>query len=148
MNRHVLICPNGRAFSKTYSKSKIDSIIVQKLDMKLVFDIIEWHEVNFETSQYMSQARIFTKSCRRCSWKNISFRSSLRYHTLIFNLMNSRNMYLYNAYFYTYILFQMLIWEYVWHSLRGINFMKISFCALKSLCFRKKCYFSLYAVKI
>ena len=27
------------------------------------------------------------------------------YHTLIFDLMSSRNMYLYNAYIYTYILF-------------------------------------------
>ena len=31
--------------------------------------------------------------------------SPLRYHTLIFYLMSSRNMYLYNAYVYTYILF-------------------------------------------
>ena len=32
--------------------------------------------------------------------------SPLSYHTLIFDLMSSRNMYLYNAYIYTYILFQ------------------------------------------
>ena len=31
--------------------------------------------------------------------------SPLSYHTLIFYLMSSRNMYLYNAYIYTYILF-------------------------------------------
>ena len=31
--------------------------------------------------------------------------SPLSYHTLIFDLMSSRNMYLYNAYIYTYILF-------------------------------------------
>ena len=30
--------------------------------------------------------------------------SPLSYHTLIFDLMSSRNMYLYNAYIYTYIL--------------------------------------------
>ena len=30
--------------------------------------------------------------------------SPLNYHTLIFDLMSSRNMYLYNAYIYTYIL--------------------------------------------
>ena len=30
--------------------------------------------------------------------------SPLIYHTLIFDLMSSRNMYLYNAYIYTYIL--------------------------------------------
>ena len=32
--------------------------------------------------------------------------SPLSYHTLIFDLMSSRNMYLYNAYIYTYILLQ------------------------------------------
>ena len=31
--------------------------------------------------------------------------SPLSYHTLNFDLMSSRNMYLYNAYIYTYILF-------------------------------------------
>ena len=31
--------------------------------------------------------------------------SSLNYHTFIFDLMSSKNMYLYNAYIYTYILF-------------------------------------------
>ena len=31
--------------------------------------------------------------------------SPRNYHTLIFDLMSSRNMYLYNAYIYTYILF-------------------------------------------
>ena len=31
--------------------------------------------------------------------------SPLSYHMLIFDLMSSRNMYLYNAYIYTYILF-------------------------------------------
>ena len=30
--------------------------------------------------------------------------SPLSYHTLIFDLMSSRNMYLYNTYIYTYIL--------------------------------------------
>ena len=34
-----------------------------------------------------------------------SLGSPLSYHTLIFDLMSSRNMYLYNAYIYTYILF-------------------------------------------
>ena len=31
--------------------------------------------------------------------------SPLSYHTLILELMRSRNLYLYNAYIYTYILF-------------------------------------------
>ena len=31
--------------------------------------------------------------------------SPFSYYTLIFDLMSSRNMYLYNAYIYTYILF-------------------------------------------
>ena len=36
--------------------------------------------------------------------------SPLSYHTLIFDLMSSRNMYLYNAYIYTYILFEVSKW--------------------------------------
>ena len=36
--------------------------------------------------------------------------SPLSYHTLIFDLMSSRNMYLYNAYIYTYILIYVLIY--------------------------------------
>ena len=35
--------------------------------------------------------------------------SPLSYHTLIFDLMSSRNMYLYNAYIYTHILFKVCI---------------------------------------
>ena len=35
--------------------------------------------------------------------------SPLSYHTLIFDLMSSRNMYLYNAYIYTYILYTNLM---------------------------------------
>ena len=40
---------NTRTF-ETYSYSKIDPTIFQKFNMELIFDIIEWHEVNFETS--------------------------------------------------------------------------------------------------
>ena len=41
----------------------------------------------------------------RPSLDEILDESPLSYHTLIFDLMSSRNMYLYNAYIYTYILF-------------------------------------------
>ena len=42
--------------------------------------------------------------------------SPLSYHTLIFDLMSSRNMYLYNAYIYTYILLPMMS-RSVWNKI-------------------------------
>ena len=41
--------------------------------------------------------------------------SPLSYHMLIFDLMSSRNMYLYNAYIYTYIL--LLLYQVINHMI-------------------------------
>ena len=59
--------------------------------------------------------------------------SPLNYHTLIFDVMSSRNMYLYNAYIYTYILFMKRAYIFIpFYSLHfGSIVIRVGWAGLK-----------------